>query len=196
MRQPSHALAVPAALLLALGLAACGGSASESASSSAPSTAASDTMTDTMSDSAATAAAEETVDTSTDTSTDSVWAMDLEVGDCFTEMAADTTDDGETVDKVDLIDCTAPHRYEVYNNYEISDATTLPTGDALDEETYNACYDSFQAYVGTSYEDSVYDVTWLTPTPDSWERGDHVISCLATTQDGSDLTKSVKGSNE
>ena len=43
----------------------------------------------------------------------------------------------------------------------------------------DGCYEAFPDYVGTEFESSIYDFTWLEPTTESWEqRGDRTVNCL------------------
>ncbi|QPL05360.1 MULTISPECIES: septum formation family protein [Actinomyces] len=159
--------AVPFALLLAAGLGACG-----------------DRVPVTSSDDTTTTATSNEQNREVESETDSV--MKLQVGDCF------NYDDSEsTVSKVDFISCDDPHQFEVYNNSDIT-AASLPVGDALDEEIYNACYDAFKMYVGISYDESSYAVQSLQPTQASWSRGDRTINCLIASADGSDLVGSAR----
>ncbi|MCL3778488.1 MULTISPECIES: septum formation family protein [unclassified Actinomyces] len=177
MRKITHALAVPFALLLAVGLTACGDQVPVSSSD----------------DTAVTTAAEETpaADREVESETDSV--MKLQVGDCF------NYDDSEsTVSEVDFVSCDDPHQFEVYNNSDIDDSvhSTVPVGDALDEEIYNACFDAFEMYVGIPLSDSSYDVQSLQPTVSSWAHGDRTINCLITSQDGTELVGSARGTSK
>ena len=113
--------------------------------------------------------------------------MDLDIGDCFTEI-----EDENSVETVPLIDCNAPHLYEVYAEGNITDST-LPVGDAMTEWGTNICVDPFEDYVGIDYYTSTaYSITYLNPTAGSWANGDRTISCLITSMDGSELVGSAK----
>lgn len=169
MRKTTPALAVPLALLLAAGLAACGNQVPVSAPTTASSSAAAQAEPETGS------------------------VMNLQIGDCF-----NYDDSGSTVSKVDFVSCDAPHMYEVYNNSDIDDSvySSVPTGDALDEEIQKACFSAFESYVGIPYPDSIYHVQSLQPTVGSWAGGDRTINCLITSADGTELVGSVRGSNQ
>lgn len=210
MRNTTRALALPTALLLTVGIAACGSDDSNgSTGTAAPqTTAASDTSADssassesgsglgTVSDesSSSSDSPSDSSAAATEADAETKSAQDLEVGDCFTDMGTETDDDGATVNTVDVVDCSAPHLYEVYKNADI-EADSFPTGDAMDEKTADACYDAFESYVGTSLDSSSLTATALTPTSTSWTLGDRTVSCVITSQDGSDLTSSAKDSN-
>ncbi|SDM31178.1 septum formation family protein [Actinomyces ruminicola] len=223
MRKTLTTLAVPAALLLSLGVAACQGStasytataAGTSSTSAAPST---------------TPLPEEAVATP---SARTVSAMDIKVGDCLiygdnsvpanpsatadasasgapaapsegapSGATADTSGgerSGGTVASASLVDCAAPHLYEVYAEGAIS-ADAFPDDELMEQYVSDICYNAFETYVGTSYEDAYsqgrYAVTSLRPTQTTWEQGDRTVSCLLTSVDGSELTGSARGAED
>ena len=211
MRNTTRALALPTALLLAVGIAACGSddsngstataapqttAASDTSSSSADSSASSESGSGlgTVSDNASSDSSSSSSAAATEADAETKSAQDLEVGDCFTDMGTETDDDGATVNTVDVVDCSAPPLYEVYKNGDI-EADSYPTGDAMDEKTADVCYDAYADYVGTSLDESSLTATALTPTSSSWTLGDRTVSCVITSQDGSDLTSSANGSH-
>lgn len=173
MRKTTHLLALPAALFLALGLAAC--------QDEVPVT----TSDDSSSSSSQT---EEPSQDDVDTSTEEVSSMDLSVGDCFTEI-----ENSSSVETVPLIDCNAPHQYEVYAEGDI-DASTFPSDDEMKQYGEDICLAPFEDFVGVDYYSSgAYDITFLNPTSGSWDNGDRTVTCLITSIDGSDLVGSAKG---
>ena len=165
MRKTLSALVLPAALLFALGLSACN-----------PDVPISDP---TGPDEGATAPAEGGRATP---------VAGLRVGDCFNDESATDSD----VDSVEVVDCSAPHLYEVYSNYQIPQST-FPDENTMKSEQYTACHDTFETYVGVPYDQSQYGATTLTPTENSWAQGDHAITCFLMSKDGSQLTGSLKG---
>ncbi len=119
----------------------------------------------------------------------SIHATDLQVGDCF---SFNNDDSSTQVSDVEVVDCSAPHLYEVYSNYQIPQST-FPDENTMKSEQYTACHDTFETYVGVPYDQSQYDVGTLTPTENSWAQGDHTITCSLMTKDGSLITGSLKG---
>jgi hypothetical protein len=101
----------------------------------------------------------------------------LAIGDCLT-LAGVT---GTEVDDLPVTACTSPHDAQVYSSFELS-GDVLP-GD-LDNQASTRCEDAFAAFVGTSWEQSSLDYTYLAPTSDSWSHGDREVLCLATTTGG------------
>ena len=209
MRKTVHALALPVALLLALGLSACNGGQVPVSKS----TGSDETTTSAHADSSqepterpttgrpsgrpTTGRPSERPTTETPTAKGrTVQATDLQVGDCYNEpdpASATTNDDGKRqVGSVEVVDCEVPHQHEVYNNYKIT-LPTLPDSDTMQSEIQTACYSSFEDYVGKSYEKSRYEATALIPNSDSWAQGNRTITCTLVTKDGSLITGSLKG---
>ena len=71
---------------------------------------------------------------------------------------------GSTVSRVEVVDCTAEHDGEVYHIEKLTDG------------------------------ESDLEITTLFPTEASWKLGDRDIVCIAISNDGEKLSKSVKDS--
>lgn len=118
---------------------------------------------------------------------------DLRVGDCFDLTSGDTADGGEVSD-VRAIPCAEPHVYEVYV------VTEYPAGELPSDidEPYTAweedqCVQGFQNYIGISYDESTWYFSTLTPTDESWDQGDHAISCFLHNLSETPVTGSAQG---
>ena len=84
------------------------------------------------------------------------------------------------------------HAYEVYALSTIPDGA-YPGDDVVEGQADNACTDAFEAFVGTSYDDSVLDVYYFFPTKSSWNLlRDRTITCSVS--DGESTIGSLKGS--
>ena len=209
MRKTVHALALPVALLLALGLSACNGGQVPVSKS----TGSDETTTSAHADSSqepterpttgrpsgrpTTGRPSERPTTETPTAKGrTVQATDLQVGDCYNEpdaASATTNDDSKRqVGSVEVVDCEVPHQHEVYNNYKIT-LSTFPDSSTMQSQIQTACYSSFEDYVGKSYDESQYEASTLTPTENSWAQGDRTITCTLVTKDNSLITGSLKG---
>ena len=205
MRKTVHALALPVALLLALGLSACNGGqvpVSKSTGSDETTTSARADSSQEPTERPTTGRPSERPTTerpTTETPTAkgrTVQATDLQVGDCYNEpdpASATTNDDGKRqVGSVEVVDCEVPHQHEVYNNYKIT-LSTFPDSSTMQSQIQTACYSSFEDYVGKSYDESQYEASTLTPTENSWAQGDRTITCTLVTKDNSLITGSLKG---
>ena len=187
MRKTTHALAIPVALLLAAGIAACGGEVPVGTTPGAPGSAAQETP------GGGTATDKPSPGNGNGGGDIATSVMDLKVGDCFNR-----SDSSDQVGTVDVVSCDTPHLYEVFNNSDIDDKkyTTVPTGDALSDAVYDACHDAFKTYVGIDYESSSYGFSDFHPSADSWDSGDRTINCLITSQDDKPLTGSARNSKK
>ncbi|MGH2358531.1 MAG: septum formation family protein [Candidatus Limnocylindria bacterium] len=104
----------------------------------------------------------------------SLTAADLRVGDCF-----DLQDDSQdTVENVDAKPCSEPHVYQMFFVGDLPSGD-YPSQDIMDTYAYDNCLPAFASHVGVSYEESILDIFYLTPTQDSWDSGDHSVQCAA-----------------
>ncbi|WP_203585989.1 septum formation family protein [Subtercola lobariae] len=94
----------------------------------------------------------------------------LKVGDCLNDL------DSLMVSDVPIVDCAAPHDLEVFDDFQVTDASWNPV--ALGNEADDGCTSRFAAFIGTSYDNSSLDVTSYKPTAMSWASGDRLISCM------------------
>ena len=207
MRKTVHAIALPVALLLALGLSACNSNevpVSESTGSDETTTSAHDDSSQKPTEKPSVRVSERPSEKPSEKRTTgpkptatastkgrTIHSTELQVGDCFSFNNNDN-DSSTQVGDVEVVDCSAPHLYEVYSNYQIPQST-FPDESTMKSEQYTACHDTFETYVGVPYDQSQYGATTLTPTENSWAQGDHAITCFLMSKDGSQLTGSLKG---
>lgn len=116
-------------------------------------------------------------------------ASDLRVGDCFDLKDASTDQIGE----VNAVPCEVAHEYEMYFVGTMADGA-FPSDDAFEAFFEANCIDSFEAYVGKSYQASELDIFWLVPVEDGWNAGDRSVQCAVYHPQISRLTESLKGS--
>jgi hypothetical protein len=117
----------------------------------------------------------------------------LRVGDCFDEPSAPSTGEVVEVFTVDAKPCSEPHDSEVFHTYELT-ADELPSDDAVTSEAGERCMETFESYVGSTYEESELDFSFLWPTSDSWDAGERTVMCSLRTMNGSKLEGSAAGS--
>lgn len=110
------------------------------------------------------------------TQQEDVSVFHLRLGDCTQDSAL-----GE-VASVGATPCDQPHAYEVFAIAQVEgdtyDATTI------DSFAQQACRREFTSFVGVDVDDSALDVTYLTPTQDSFAQGDREVTCLVGTGTG------------
>jgi hypothetical protein len=90
-----------------------------------------------------------------------------------------------------VTDCSAPHKLEVYYATTVADPS-WPGENDVDDEADEICYQAFERYVGTAYEDSEYDYTFFAPSEEEWDAGERDVVCVAQPA-GHYLIGSVKG---
>lgn len=119
---------------------------------------------------------------------------ELEPGQCF-----DTIDDSRVADlAVWVLDCAAPHAYEVYDvvGYEGDGAgrgTDYPGVATVQDWSEQACYDRFEAFVGVRWTISELDIAVWWPSEESWARGDRNVICTVVSDTGDQLTGTQRG---
>lgn len=116
----------------------------------------------------------------------STYVSRLEAGDCLVE----DTDASSRI--VTVVACDRPHVSEVFHLFDVS----TPEFDvaAVEAEADERCTLEFEAFVGVPFNDSGLDLTWLTPTEESWERDDREVVCMVEDADGAELTGSLRDS--
>lgn len=97
------------------------------------------------------------------------------------EPGAETEVDA-SLEVVDAVPCSEPHRQEVFHRATFEDADTYPGVEALNGFAEATCIDHFADYVGVDYLDSSRFVTFLLPSLKGWTDGkDHDVVCLLST---------------
>lgn len=118
-------------------------------------------------------------------------AGDLQVGDCVGD------DIGWTRANTDVVACSSPHRYQIVGIVPYVSADDAFPGDAaIDQLSEETCYDRFEAFVGTSYEESRWYMTAWLPTAETWAAGDRSILCTLHAEDEEPFVGSKEGSAE
>jgi hypothetical protein len=116
-------------------------------------------------------------------------ANDLRVGDCW-----DVKDpNADAVDNVTARPCGEAHEYEVFYIASMAEGD-YPTEDAFTSYVGDTCVPAFQTYVGTSYDDSSLEISWLYPGSDGWAAGDRTIECSVYDPNDNRLTASLASS--
>ena len=117
--------------------------------------------------------------------------FDLEVGDCF------SVESDELV-TVAVVDCEQLHEYEAFAlvDHEALEADPHPGDEAMLEYGNTACQAPFQEYVGSEYETSIWYITSVLPSEETWAAGDREFVCTVYQQDADSEPIAVTGSAE
>ena len=107
--------------------------------------------------------------------------FDLEVGVCLADFQ-----DATELETIEASSCSEPHSDEIFASGSIPDGD-FPGMDVVEAKAQDMCIAEFDDFVGISYEDSVLDVGYLTPTEESWNDGDRARALYGLRPGGRDL---------
>ncbi|CAL4858461.1 septum formation family protein [Microbacterium sp. MM2322] len=119
----------------------------------------------------------------------------IKVGDCFFDdaLAGVTGDEQSETSTVRAVPCDEKHMFEAYHDFTLPEGE-FPGADVLDEKALTECGTAFDEYIGVPYEDSIYEYSYYTPSPETWEyNDDRLVSCVLSDPEGETLTGSLKG---
>jgi len=121
-----------------------------------------------------------------------VSVFDLEPGDCF------SADADQLAGSVTVVDCVRPHLYEAYFifDHEAGAVEPYPGDEAVLEYADAGCQPPFEEYVGFAYAESIWYITSVTPSEETWAEGDREIVCTLNQRDANDEPIEVTGSAE
>ena len=119
-------------------------------------------------------------------------AFTMRVGDCFDDTAALGSEVGGEVSSLPAVPCADPHDNEVYAIFDVS-FDAFPGDEAMGEAAFAQCLERFEGFVGSTYEESVLDITALYPSDRSWSvQNDREVVCAVYDMNLNKLTGSVK----
>jgi hypothetical protein len=108
--------------------------------------------------------------------------MKLRSGDCFDELG-EGADDTEIAETVTAVPCAQPHQFQVFHEFDLT-GDSYPTPDEISRVAEDTCSAEFRPFVGITYDASELEVSWLTPSFDTWDRlGDRSVDCLVGISD-------------
>ena len=122
---------------------------------------------------------------------------DLEVGNCYNTVSKESGGD-KPVGEVTVVDCAKTHTYEVVAQTTFGeDVKGLPNEDSIKSLGEGFCQgEDFTAYVGVEAGKSSYQIEYLSPSEDTWAKGDRKISCVVSQGNKSEVKGSAKGSKK
>ena len=115
-----------------------------------------------------------------------VGAFVLQVGDCI------QVPKESMVTSVEGVPCAETHDGQVYDEFNMQDAASIPSNEMVQQEAVDGCKWRWTAALGANYDDMPdYDIYVFRPTSESWTQGDREVSCLVTRIDGGAMTGSL-----
>lgn len=113
-------------------------------------------------------------------------AFSIKVGDCVGKV------DGDSTDKLPLVPCTDKHSWEAFAASDLTGAD-FPGNAEVKGQAEKACAAAFKAFIGIAADDSRYELTFLTPTKETWtQAADREVVCLVGSSSGG-ITGSLRG---
>lgn len=214
MRTRTSALiALPTALLLALGLSACDEEVATTAPTDSPSSSSAESSAPSKdkdkgkdkdgkdkdkgkgkeSAGASTKPSSKAgASSSSDPNTKNVDINDLKTGDCISEITTGSQGSQDVVSGTTVVDCSTPHQYEMIGTGTSTAATHAEANTS--EEMTKVCGPLLTKYVGSSSKADKYSVLAATPVQEAWDQGDRSFVCVAQNADESPLNNSIKSS--
>lgn len=122
---------------------------------------------------------------------------DLEVGNCYNTVSKESGGD-KPVGEVTVVDCAKTHTYEVVAQTTFGeDVKGLPNEDSIKSLGEGFCQgEDFTAYVGVEAGKSSYQIEYLSPSEDTWAKGDRHVTCVVAQGDKSEVKGSAKDSKK
>ncbi|HEY3408439.1 MAG TPA: septum formation family protein [Propionicimonas sp.] len=113
-------------------------------------------------------------------------AFSIKVGDCVGKLESDSAQ------KLPLLPCDQAHFWEAYASSKL-DGTDFPGSSQVNDLSATACSAAFKGFIGIALDDSKYQVTYLSPTKETWTQAqDREVVCLVGSSSGN-ITGSLKG---
>jgi hypothetical protein len=104
-----------------------------------------------------------------------VTKADLRVGDCI-----ESPPDGSPP-SVERVGCNSPHKGEVYGVLALPESDEYP-GDGAVHAFQENCSAEFTRYATNAPAGPTFDRSVITPTQETWAKGDRSLVCIATTE--------------
>jgi len=121
-------------------------------------------------------------------------AFSLRMGDCYndTQEVQEATDSIE-VESVPVVPCSEPHDNEIFQLIDLS-IPNYPGDNEMNELAREECLPYFEGFVGLSYLESSLDITYLSPSLESWNTlNDREVVCVVYDMNLEKLQGSVRG---
>lgn len=120
----------------------------------------------------------------------------LATGDCFEErvvagQGATEVDETQTV----KVNCTDPHRNEVYLVTQLPDeaGAPFPGADAITDFADDACLTAFESFIGLDYVHSKFEIGYTVPTEETWVLPDRTVTCFVFDRNGEKVIGTAHG---
>ena len=111
-----------------------------------------------------------------------------DVGEC-----AQTADLEGELTEIPTVDCSEEHDAQFIHKFEL-EGDDFPGLDAIETQAGEGCIAAFEGYIGTAWEESELQMTYIAPNEETWDQADdREVLCVAFLVD-STTTESFEGS--
>lgn len=120
----------------------------------------------------------------------------LKLGTCFNDPKPSAVTEGEDSDMitdVPIRECNKPHDNEVFHIFNLPEAPLPPASEELDELVYAECSKAYGEFMGKSFDDSKYNMNYLSPSNETWADKDREVVCYIFNPEEQQMTASMKG---
>jgi hypothetical protein len=116
-------------------------------------------------------------------------AFSIKVGDCVGKLT------GDTAEELTLVPCAEAHYWEAFAASNLT-GEDFPGNSEIKDQSDKACTAAFEGFIGIAADDSKYEVTFLSPTRETWaQASDREVVCLVGDSSGG-ITGSLEGSRK
>ncbi|MEC7120475.1 MAG: septum formation family protein [Pseudomonadota bacterium] len=95
----------------------------------------------------------------------------LKLGQCFD----DTNGHQQSVDSLPIRDCTQPHDHEIYHIFNVN--LDSYNDEEIEQQANARCEEAFQRFTQKNYNESIYEMSYLSPSVESWQAQDREVIC-------------------
>ena len=129
--------------------------------------------------------------------------VELAAGTCFNDVADPTRKPYAVM----VVDCPSPHTYEAYDQIRYTGGGTgtstagaagkpYPGKDQMRTAAEDACFSTFQNWMGVEWKRSDFDIATWWPSAESWAQADRTILCAVYKAVGGKVAGSVRGTGK
>ncbi|MDD9888853.1 MAG: septum formation family protein [Gammaproteobacteria bacterium] len=120
-------------------------------------------------------------------------ASSLNIGDCFNYNTMTNAEGVSAISGITAMACSAPHDNEIFS-VSIVDEEVFPGSDTLERLARSYCVENFAAFIGVAYGDSIFGISYLYPSEQSWtDEGERALQCSVFDLSGNKMMGSVRG---
>jgi hypothetical protein len=124
-----------------------------------------------------------------------VFAAGVDVGDCLRDPTTSLADGENEIERVRTVSCLEQHAEEVYASVTLI-GIEFPGIEVIGVRASIGCIGRFEDFVGVPYAESILELSYLTPTEESWAVGDRVVLCTVYHSEGDRLTGSLDDAHD